>query len=216
MNGSWEKIYTEQGRVQIEILDTAIIAREIFYNQNYKDILDLGCGTGRHTFMLADKGFNVHACDISDTGLRITEQLLKTNGFNNVTYSIQDMYNLTLANESFDGILCIWVQGHGVREQIKKGITEAYRILKKGGTFFTDFVLKNDITYGIGEEIAPDTFVGGRPGEEGIPHYYTTIDELKDFFSLFSKVNIERKIYRFFDNDNKEHIIEAAVVIAIK
>lgn len=216
MNGSWERIYIEQGRVQVDVLDTAIEARSIFLKEEYKNILDLGCGTGRHTLMLADNGFYVHACDISEAGLEITKKLMISNGFDNVEYSLQDMYDLTLEDRTFDGILCIWVQGHGIRDQVKKGIDEAYRVLRKGGTFYTDFVLTNDITYGIGKQIAPDTFVGGRPGEEGIPHYYTTIEELYVFFDIYDEVEIQRKTYRFFDDYGNEHVIEAAVVIAKK
>ncbi len=216
MNGSWERIYTEQGRVQIDLLDTAIAARDIFLREGCKNILDLGCGTGRHTLMLADKGFSVHACDISQAGIDITRKLIDDVGLMNVSYSIQDMYDLNLQNEMFDGILCIWVQGHGIREDVQQGILEAHRILKNGGIFYTDFVIKDDITYGIGEEIAPDTFVGGRPGEEGIPHYYTTIDELYEFFGIFTEVEIERKTYRFNDDQGNEHVIEAAVVVSRK
>ena len=97
-----------------------------------------------------------------------------------------------------------------------KGIREAYRVLIKGGIFYTDFVTRDDTTYGNGDEIAPDTFVGGRPGEDGIPHYYTTAEELKELFKIFDEVTIEDKIYRFNDNEGNSHEIIAAVVIAKK
>ena len=216
MNGSWERIYTKHGRVQIDVLDTAIQAADIFDKNGFENILDLGCGTGRHTLLLADRGFHVHACDISETGIKMTRELIENSGLSNVSYSIQDMYNLTLDSDILDGILCIWVQGHGVREDIAKGIREAYRVLTKGGIFYTDFVTTKDITYGIGDEIAPDTFIGGRPGEEGIPHYYITVSELKELFGIFDEVTIEDKIYKFSDNEGNTHEIVAAVVIAKK
>jgi len=216
MNGSWERIYTKHGRVQLDVLDTAIQAADIFDKNELENILDLGCGTGRHTLLLADRGFNVPACDISETGIKMTRELIENSGLSNVSYSTQDMYNLNLDSDTLDGILCIWVQGHGIREEIAQGIREAYRVLIKGGIFYTDFVTKDDSTYGIGDEIAPDTFVGGRPGEEGIPHYYTTIEELKELFEIFDEVSIEDKVYRFNDNEENTHEIIAAVVIAKK
>jgi len=216
MNGSWERIYTKHGRVQLDVLDTAIQAADIFDKNELENILDLGCGTGRHTLLLVDRGFNVHACDISETGIKMTRELIENSGLSNVSYSTQDMYNLNLDSDTLDGILCIWVQGHGIREEIAQGIREAYRVLIKGGIFYTDFVTKDDSTYGIGDEIAPDTFVGGRPGEEGIPHYYTTIEELKELFEIFDEVSIEDKVYRFNDNEENTHEIIAAVVIAKK
>jgi ubiquinone/menaquinone biosynthesis C-methylase UbiE len=216
MNGSWEKIYTKHGRVQLDVLDTVIQAADIFRKNGLKNILDLGCGTGRHTLLLADRGFTVHACDISETGLKMTQELIEKSGLSNVSYSIQDMYNLSIDSDTLDGILCIWAQGHGVREEIAKGIQEAYRVLLEGGIFFTDFVTKDDITYGIGDEIAPDTYVGGRPEEEGIPHYYTYVEELKELFEMFTEVTIMDKIYRFNENCGATHEIIAAVVIAKK
>ena len=216
MNGSWERIYTKHGRVQLDVLDTAIQAADIFDKNELENILDLGCGTGRHTLLLVDRGFNVHACDISETGIKMTRELIENSGLSNVSYSTQDMYNLNLDSDTLDGILCIWVQGHGIREEIAQGIREAYRVLIKGGIFYTDFVTKDDSTYGIGDEIAPDTFVGGRPGEEGIPHYYTTVEELKELFEIFDEVTIKDKIYRFNDNEGNTHEIIAAVVIAKK
>ena len=99
MNGSWERIYTKHGRVQLDVLDTAIQAADIFNKNGFKNILDLGCGTGRHTLLLADRGFNVHACDISKSGIKMTRELIDNSGLSNVSYSIQDMYNLNLDSD---------------------------------------------------------------------------------------------------------------------
>lgn len=215
-NGSWETIYLEQGSVQVEVLDSVVNASNLFFERGLKYILDLGCGTGRHTYYLADRGFKVHACDISETGIEITKKLLIGASLNDVEYSIQDMYELGFEDNFFEGILCIWVQGHGIREEIVRGVNELHRVLKPGGTVVTDFVTVDDETYGIGEEIAPDTFVGGRPGEEGIPHYYTTMDELRTMFSEFSEVKLTDKIYTFYDESGKEYRIDAVIVEAQK
>lgn len=215
-NGSWEKIYVEQGRVQVEILDSVVEAAELFSANKCRSILDLGCGTGRNTLYLVDRGFDVHACDISESGVEITKKLLSDKNTNNVEYSIQDMYSMTLENDLFDGVLCIWVQGHGTRDEVKKGIKEIYRVLKPGGIVVTDFVTVEDSTYGVGEEIDVNTFVGGRPGEEGIPHYYTTRGELEEMFSDFSRVDMRDKVYRFHDNEGNLYEITALLVAAIK
>lgn len=103
----------------------------MFNKKGYRDVLDLGCGTGRHTYFLADRGFNVHACDISDAGLKITKELIQDAGLENVEYSIQDMYSLIFKDNLYDAILCIWVQGHGIKEEVEKGIKELFRVLKK-------------------------------------------------------------------------------------
>lgn len=215
-NGSWESIYVNQGRVQVDVLDSVVEASKQFSDKGYKRVLDLGCGTGRHTYFLADKGFDVHACDISEAGVNITKKLIGDADLTNVDYSIQNMYDLTFKDGSFEAVLCIWVQGHGYREEIISGINELHRILKQGGTVVTDFVTVDDETYGLGEEIAADTFVGGREGEEGIVHYYTSKDELCEFFAAFEEVKLTDKVYTFTDDSSKAYRIVAVVVEARK
>ncbi|QSF43053.1 class I SAM-dependent methyltransferase [Paenibacillus tianjinensis] len=215
-NGSWEAIYVEQGKTQIDVLDTVVEAAQRFTDNGCTSILDLGCGTGRHTLFLADQGFHIHASDLSPTGVQLTRQLVDQCGAYDVEYSVQNMYAMTLEDQRFDGVLCIWVQGHGVREDIRQGIHEIHRVLKKGGTVVTDFVTTEDPTYGIGEEIDKNTFVGGRPGEEDIPHYYTTREELETLFAEFSEVELADKVYEFTDMHGNEHKIVAILVTAKK
>jgi len=216
-NGSWENIYINQGRVQIEVLDTAKKAVKIFKDKKYKEILDLGCGTGRHSLFLAQNEFNVSACDISQEAIDITSKLGKEYGLSAfITTSIQDMYSLTYDSNKFDGILCLWVQGHGTKIQIQDGIDESYRVLKNDGMIITDYVTTRDPTYGVGTQIEKNTFVGGREGEENIPHYYTTKKEIEEMYKQFRSVRLEDKIYEFKAPDGTKHQIDALIVYALK
>ena len=130
-NGSWEKIYLEQGKVQVDLLDTVVEAINYFEQAKCKHVLDLGCGTGRNTIYLASRGFKVSACDISKTGIELTKKQADELGFTDVDYEIQDMYKMTYDDNSFDAVLCIWVQGHGTKREVQKGIDEIYRVLHK-------------------------------------------------------------------------------------
>jgi ubiquinone/menaquinone biosynthesis C-methylase UbiE len=215
-NGSWENIYIKQGQIQIDVLDSVIDAVKVFQFRKCTNILDLGCGTGRHTMYLSDKGFNLYACDISKKGLDIAKKKLKKEKINGIKFSVQDMYSLKYKNNMFDGVLCIWVQGHGYKDQVQKGIDEIYRTLKPEGVVITDFVTIEDPTYGIGKKVALNTFVGGREGEEDIPHFYSTKNELKEMFSNYSSIDIKDKIYSFQDSKGIEYKIIAVIVTAIK
>jgi ubiquinone/menaquinone biosynthesis C-methylase UbiE len=216
-NGSWESIYIKQGIVQIEVLDSVINAVDIFKSHKYNRILDLGCGTGRHSIYLAQNGFKVYACDISQKAIDITRNLgIKYGLEKSIKLSLQNMFSLSYDNELFDAILCIWVQGHGTKKEIEKGVSESYRVLRKGGMIITDYVSTKDKTFGIGKEIEPNTFIGGRDGEEGIPHYYITESELREMYKEFDNVIIAEKVYSFKDNSGKDYKIDALVVCAVK
>jgi ubiquinone/menaquinone biosynthesis C-methylase UbiE len=215
-NGSWEKIYSEQGEVQHEILNTVVEAVSLFRNKKYLHILDLGCGTGRNAFYLAHNGFKVTACDISETGIIIAKKKAEELGFNDIDFDIEDMFDLNYPDGTFDAVLCVWTQGHGLRSDIQKSINEIHRILKPGGMTVSDFVTIDDPTFGVGEKIADNTFIGGRPGEENIPHWYAVKEELQNMFLDFSNVKFIDRTYRFKDNFDKEHTIKTIVVQAEK
>lgn len=51
-----------------------------FMVRNYKGgerILDLGCGSGRHMYYLAQNGFKAYGCDISQEAIKHAKSLLK-------------------------------------------------------------------------------------------------------------------------------------------
>ena len=67
----WEKIYKEKGDLRFAVLPKIRRAAGVFKKKGYKKILDLGCGTGKHSIFLAKRGFSVYATDISPSGIEI-------------------------------------------------------------------------------------------------------------------------------------------------
>lgn len=212
----WDRIYKEQGEVQFDVLPTVRIAVDVFKRNECNSIMDLGCGTGRHTIYLAEHGFKVHATDISEHGLEITKAKAKKLNLNNIEFKQHDMRDIPFDNNSLDGILCVWTTGHGTLEDACKNVNEIYRILKPNGVVVIDYVSIDDVNYGKGTEIAKDTFINNVEGEEDIPHHYSTIEELKELYSNFSQVDIKPIEYIFFDYHGGKHTVKAFVVISTK
>lgn len=212
----WDKIYKEQGEVQFDILPTARVAVDIFKSNGCRNVMDLGCGTGRHSIYLAQQGFKVYATDISESGLEITKSKAEKLNLNNIEFMQHDMRDIPFNNNWFDGVLCVWTTGHGFLEDARKNVNEIYRVLKPDGVVVIDYVSKDDGNYGKGIEIERDTFINNVKGEENIPHHYSTVEELKELYSNFSSVNITPVDYHFFDNYGGKHTIKAFVVISIK
>jgi ubiquinone/menaquinone biosynthesis C-methylase UbiE len=190
----WENIYKEQGEIYTDINPQVKKCAKIFKKKGYTTILDLGCGTGRHSIFLAQKGFLVYASDISKTGIAITKKKARSLDLN-MKFKVFDMKSIPYPTNHFDGVICIFTLGHGLLEDNKRAIDEIYRVLKPGGMVVTEFVSVKDKTYGKGKEVEKNTFLGSFEEDKHMLHHYFTKDEIKTLLSKFTKIEISPKEY---------------------
>jgi ubiquinone/menaquinone biosynthesis methyltransferase len=99
--------------------------------------LDIACGTGDITFLLAAKYPAGHII-----GLDVTEPMIdyarERNTFSNITFTLQDMCKMNFADESFD----IVTGGYALRNapNLEQALMEIKRVMKPGATAaFLDF-----------------------------------------------------------------------------
>lgn len=92
-------------------------------------VLDAGCGTGRDTALLSEKGFLVTGIDISKGLLNVARK-----SFPELTFIEGDLRNLPFIEANFDGI---WAHASLVHFEslfdVKKTLAEFYRVLKTDG-----------------------------------------------------------------------------------
>jgi ubiquinone/menaquinone biosynthesis C-methylase UbiE len=97
------------------------------------DVLEIGTGTGIIPFTIYSKVSSIVATDISPEMVRVAKQkLLKTN-IKNIDFQIQDSYNLTLKDKSFDIVIASNLL-HLLYDP-EKPINEVKRIMKDNGIF---------------------------------------------------------------------------------
>jgi len=202
----WERIYRQRGDLQFRVLPKIQRASSIFKEENYDRILDLGCGTGRHSIFLAKEGFSVYATDISRTGINIAKKKAKSLGLSNIHFKQHDMRRIAFTDSFFDAVLCIWTIYHGTLDEIQKTMREIYRVLKLNGTALIDFLSVEDETYGVGKEVERNTFLGAKDQEEDIPHHYSTRAELIQLFSEFQQLKIRASTNSYIDERGKKYI----------
>jgi|SRR5438477_5299123 len=155
------------------------------------DVLDLGCGNGRHAIYFARQGFKASGIDISPQAIEWARDWAHRE---NVVadFRVGDVTALPYGDRSFDVIVSHGVLDHMPMADAKKTAREAARVLRPGGLCYLDLRSADDFECGVGEEVAPHTFVVGEGFEAGlVQHFFdkSEVDELIE--GLFEPVYIE-------------------------
>lgn len=93
-------------------------------------ILDVGCGSGNYSILLAERGYRVEGIDISEEMLRIAREKAAEKGLD-IRFAKEDVYALPYADASFDGIFSM-AAFEFIHEE-EKAMAEMMRVLKPGG-----------------------------------------------------------------------------------
>jgi len=96
--------YDNEDFTQGTIGECDFIEQEISFNKSVK-ILDVGCGTGRHSIELSKRGYQVTGIDLSDSQLVRAREKAEKQG-QNIDFSKHDARNLPFENE-FDLVIML-------------------------------------------------------------------------------------------------------------
>jgi ubiquinone/menaquinone biosynthesis C-methylase UbiE len=154
--------------------------------------LDIGCGGGRHTVLLASAGFDVDAVDISDEGLRHTRTALADAG-HDATLTLAPMTALPFEDNTFDVAVSYGVFYYGTLSEGRVAIGELHRVLKPGGRGFVVVRTSHDYRHGKGPQLEPSTFKCdiGDTNELGTIQHFLTEHDVVDSYGIFSDVEFE-------------------------
>jgi SAM-dependent methyltransferase len=177
--------------------------------QKAVSVLDVGCGTGRHSRFLAQQSFTVFALDISQQTLSHINQ-----------ESSEKLFPVAASISPFqmagvDAVVCFSTIHHGLYHEIKQTLGEIARVLRPGGFLFLDILSRNDPSYGIGTVLEPHTFVGGRSGEEDISHHYSDREELTRLFSTFKLYSLEEVCYEL-EMPQQESVVSVVFDVVVQ
>lgn len=178
-----------------EIIDEDMpLLEEIFRKSCVSRILDVGCGTGRHSIYFAEKGFEVYGFDFAPNAVKqaketLTEKDLKAN------LRIWDARKkFPYRDEFFDAVLSIRVFHHNVTSTIQRIVNEFVRVTKKGGYIYVQVPTRQRslkyvrIAKQEGKpltKIEEGTYIPSDGPEKGVPHHGFTKNELRELFQDF-------------------------------
>lgn len=118
------------GERGLSSMETVLV--DAFFPKPPARVLDIGCGAGRTTIALAERGYEVVAVDLSPNLLGLARRR-----FPNLSFLRTDACKLSFSDSSFEaalfsynGIDCIFP----VSERLRC-LSEAHRILRPGGVF---------------------------------------------------------------------------------
>ncbi len=159
-----------------------------------KNVLDLGCGTGRHLVVLAKEGFNIYGIDLTDIAIKVAKKWLgrekiKTN------LIVGDIYKkLPYNNNFFDGVISTKAMHHARVSQIKKLIKELERVIRPGGILMVEVPKRHRESQHLKrryKKIEPGTIIPLEWPERGVPHHiFVSKKEIAALFPNFQILDI--------------------------
>jgi SAM-dependent methyltransferase len=193
---------TAEGRAEWLMPDPDVseVAEELAGRPSPAKALDIGCGVGRHALLFARLGLDTTAVDLAEQGLAEVRRNAEAEDLTIRTLTAP-MNELPFAAGSFDYVLAFNVIYHGDPGIVRQTFAEVRRVLVPGGTFQGTMLSKRNAGFGVGTEVAPNTFVRDAldaedDDDKSHPHFYCNAAELTDLLSGFELTSLRDVVQR--------------------
>lgn len=193
----WEEYYSSLDELPERLkkpVPFVVESLSLFECGDVRNVLDLGCGAGRHCIFLAKEGFNTVGIDFSKSSLKMAKEWVKKEKIRNVDFVCGTMTHLPFTRDFFDAVVSVSVIHHAIKSEITKAVREIHRVLRKKGLFLANLASVEDHRFGKGEKIEERTFRIKEEFEEyefkELHHFFTKEEALK-LLEDFMKVKIK-------------------------
>ena len=201
--GAWEREYrnpklvTKNEGPQADTLRfLKFLRKEEKFKVEVKNILDLGCGTGRNSNYLAEEGNKVIGIEISKTALKLAQTRAKELNVI-VDYRLGDIGEpYEIEENSIDIVLDI-TSSNSLNEKGREiYLSECSRVLKPGGYFFVRALCKD------GNKNVKN-LLKQSPGKEYDTYILKDIDLTERVFSKEDFINMYSKYFKILNLEKK-------------
>jgi SAM-dependent methyltransferase len=114
-----------------------------------------------------------------------------------IDFRVGEIEHLPFADGTFDAVVSHGVLDHVRSETARTAAAEVHRVLKPGGLFYCDLRCADDFEYGVGDQVAPNTFIVSAGYEKGLVQHFFTPDDTEALFDglfriLYSEITERR------------------------
>jgi tellurite methyltransferase len=178
------------------------------------DVLDLGCGLGRHAIAFAKAGFTVTAIDASESAVSHLSRWARGLSLE-IRTVVCDVLSDRIPENGFDIVLAYNVIYHGYRPRLAAAIDRVGKLLRPGGLFYLTCPSRGDGKYGHGRELAPHTFASENAVAPGDMHYFADEADLDELLSGFVPIRREKR-EGYWDNKGTKQFYSTWHVVVKK
>ncbi len=180
----WNKFYKKSSKyIYWPSEEIFTFVEKYLGNLNGKNVLDIGCGAGRHLLMFNEKGCNTFGIDSSKEAISTSKRFLKKWNAK-PKLRLANCTGIPFKEDLFDIVVLLGVFHYLSPEDQLKTMKEVKRVSKNGAWIIYSLRSKNDSRYKIGEKTRKNTFLQDKPGKKGILIEYWNKQEAETFFKL--------------------------------
>jgi tellurite methyltransferase len=185
---TWDELYAT-GTRPVDPYPWLVAAAEQLASIGARNVLDLGCGTGRHLVYLGRRGFSLYGVDCAPHGLSQSRAWLNQEGLD-AHLALADMRAVPFGSGRFDAVISIHVLYHAPRAGVQGAVDETRRLLRPGGLFLATFLSTRTWKFGEGQQLEERTYVQARGPEAGVPHHYCDEAGARSLLAAFDLLDI--------------------------